>query len=69
MPSRHGFTYEINDFDDVRNHLDALWYEFNKLCQHLAISQPCSDPPSTCQSTQSGRKRPSQAAKRGSKTR
>lgn len=65
MASRHGFTYEINSFKDVRDHLDSIWYEFNKLCQHLALSKPCGDPPSTCQ-LQSGKKR---SAKKSAKKR
>lgn len=69
MASRHGFTYKITSFQDVQDHFDAIWYEFNKLCAHLALSQPCSDPPDTCK-IMSGRKRSAKkAAKRGAKKR
>ena len=47
MPSRH-FNFEINNFADVTDHLDALWYEFNKLVEALGSRQPCTDPPDTC---------------------
>jgi hypothetical protein len=39
------FEYEVNNFDDVRDHLDALWYEFNQL---VGPSQGCTNPPDTC---------------------
>jgi hypothetical protein len=47
MPTRH-FDFEINNFDDVTEHLDALWYEFNELIGALGSRQPCTDPPDTC---------------------
>ena len=47
MPSRH-FNFEINNFEDVTDHLDALWYEFNKIAEALGSLVPCTDPPDTC---------------------
>jgi len=47
MPNRH-FDFEINNFEDVTEHLDSLWYEFNKLVEALGSRVPCTDPPDTC---------------------
>ena len=69
MASRHGFTYNITSFKDVQDHLDAIWYEFNQLCKHLALSQPCSDPPDTCQFLSSRKRSAKKYAKRGAKKR
>lgn len=47
------FDYEINDFDDVRDHLDALWSEVNAIVAALSSVPPvCGDPPNTCGSLQ-----------------
>jgi len=69
MAKRHGFTYKVTNFQDVQDHLDELWYEFNKLCEHLALSQPCTDPPNTCQVHFSRQPSGKKAAKRGTKKR
>jgi hypothetical protein len=47
MPYERHFTFEINDLDDVTDHLDSLWYEFNQLAEALE-RQPCTNPPDTC---------------------
>jgi hypothetical protein len=73
MPNRH-FDFEITDFDDVTEHLDALWYEFNAIVQALstkiALPPECTDPPDTCGgSIHQSRKRPgrSRRTKRSAK--
>ena len=48
MAKSKRYDYEINDFEDVRDHLDALWYEFNKLVSALSSCNPCTNPPDTC---------------------
>ncbi len=48
MASSQLFDYHVNNFADVVNHLDALWYEFNKLVAALNSLQQCGDPPDTC---------------------
>jgi hypothetical protein len=65
------FGYEVNNFNDVRDHLDALWYEFNELVGTLNSLQECSDPPTTCGSEsglQRAIKRAKEQRKRGAKT-
>jgi hypothetical protein len=47
MANRH-FDFQINNLDDVTEHLDALWYEFNELIGALSSRQKCTDPPDTC---------------------
>jgi hypothetical protein len=63
MPNRH-FDFEINNLDDVTEHLDALWYEFNQLVEALSARQQCTDPPDTCGGTLPSRRRPGQAGRR-----
>jgi len=48
MDDRRHFDFEIKNLNDVTKHLDALWYEFNKLIKALNSQQPCTDPPNTC---------------------
>lgn len=48
MPNPRHFDFEINNFDDVTEHLDSLWYEFNELVEALNARQPCTNPPDTC---------------------
>ena len=47
------FNYDVNNFSDVRNHLDALWTEVNAIVAALRSVPPvCGDPPNTCGSLQ-----------------
>ena len=56
------FDYEVNSFSDVRDHLDALWFEFNELVSALSSRSVCGDPPNTCGAEQP-RKRPGKTTK------
>jgi hypothetical protein len=61
MAKSKRFNFEVNDFDDVRDHLDALWYEFNKLIAVLSSRKVCGDPPNTC----GFHEKPKRASRRG----
>ena len=55
------FHFEVNDYDDIRDHLDALWYEFNELVGTLSARDKCTNPPDTCSFSE----KPKAPAKRG----
>lgn len=60
------FEYEIRNFNDVRDHLDALWLEFNQLVAALGSIPPvCGDPPDTCGFSFQAQKSADKGAKKG----
>jgi hypothetical protein len=62
------FDFDVESFSDVRDHLDALWYEFNELVTALNSRQVCGDPPNTCGAQQTSRRAPkAKSAKRPAK--
>ena len=67
MSDSKKFHYSVNDYDDVRDHLDALWTEFNKIVRSLRTCAPCTDPPDTCGSYNKPKKRKRAQAKKAKK--
>jgi hypothetical protein len=63
MPDRH-FDFEINNLDDVTEHLDSLWYELNELINAVSSRAPCTNPPDTC-GFQGGEQQQKRAGKKG----
>jgi hypothetical protein len=57
------YDFEVNNFEDVRDHLDALWYELNKLIAALSSRHQCGDPPNTCGFAKNPKKSPRKSKK------
>ena len=61
------FKYKVNSFDQVRDHLDALWTEHNKLLKAVHTCSTCTNPPDTCASHYKPKKRKRAQAKKAKK--